>query len=40
MENIEKDIIEEMIEKARKDKVLSLESIEYEIDRTKKHKNS
>lgn len=38
MENIEKDIIEEMIEKARKDKVLSLESIEYEIDRTKKHK--
>ena len=34
----ERDIIEEMIEEARKDKVLSIESIEYEIERTKQYK--
>ena len=38
MENIEKDVIEEIIEEARKDKVLSIESIEYEIERTKQYK--
>ena len=34
----EREIIEEMIEEARKDKVLSIESIEYEIKRTRKYK--
>lgn len=38
MKDIEKDIIEEVIEEARKEKVLSVESIEYEIERTKQYK--
>lgn len=38
MKDIEKDLIEEIIEEAKKDKVLNVDSIEEEIERTKKCK--
>lgn len=38
MNDIEKDVIEEIIEETKKDKVLNADSIEEEIERTKQYK--